>query len=142
MPDAIKRLDKQTPQDVIDVAFSVRPPRDLQEASAAIRYLETRKQLGISAETEAKRAALAFEAGTGTLAHIRRIARNIPEYSTRASIELERGARRAIGGTVRGLYHDIFGPTPQPVYPPAPETLAQRATAEIQRRRSGRPQTA
>jgi hypothetical protein len=72
------------------------------------------------------------------------VARNIPQYSTRAQLELERRARRAIGGTVRGIYHDLFGPDqPAQPYPIAQPTLGMQATAEIQRRRSrtGRPAT-
>ena len=140
MPDAIVALDARTPIRIQDIAFGRVKPQTVSEAQAAVLYLEARRQAQIFADTERQRAALQFEKGTGTIAHVRRVARNIPEYSNRATIELERRARQAIGGTVRGLYYDLFGPV-QPVQCPPPQP-ANIYAAEIQRRRTaGRPRT-
>ena len=128
-------------QRIRDIAFGVTAPQTVNEALEAVRYLEALKQEQILNETERRRAALQFEAGTGTLAHVHRVARNIPQYSTRVQIELERVARRQIGKTVRGLYHAIVDADQPVFYPPAPQTFQEELAAERKRRNAGRPAT-
>lgn len=141
-PPAVEAIDKATSQRIKDVAFGITPPTTVEEAQLAVRYLQARKDAEFRAGTERSRAALELERGTGTMAHIRRVARSVPQYSSRARIELERRARRAVGGTVRGLFRDVFGPDQPYQYPPIPQTLGQQASAEVERRkRTGRPRT-
>ena len=82
-------------------------PRDMKEAKDAIAYLDAQAKAKSQARLEAARAKLALERGTGTIAHVRRSLEGLGDTASRARIELERRARKAVGGTVRGLFRAL-----------------------------------
>lgn len=100
LPSRIIEFNSRTPvvsQHIVNIAKGKAKPRTVEEARAALMYMEGERKIRLAKELEAKKALLAFEKGTGTTAGLKRTFKELPQSSTRARVEIERKARRQVG---------------------------------------------